>query len=346
MTEAVAAAPEKSVKRIGWALLALALVTPALMGAAGILSAYKVGQLTAEVGFAWLGAAIVIDLLTRKRDAVTKANGRIVAAVLALVMALVSGFNVYRDTQKIDSAKKELIEQFMATTVEARNAPTPAAAPAEPVSATPVIAATPAPEPKPFIANEADRMVSFMNAMKVRAKVFAEQSAALDRKFNSVDMGTVLAPQAVTSKAGIAASRKTLSYFKGLINERDSMLKQHFIQSEQVIRSQGLTDHEIREAIAGMRGPQDESVKAYAALSTAQLGSLKATGDILDFTERSLGRLVVQNGQLMFQTQPELDEYNRLMQVLTDLAAKEDVVTQRVAALQQKSRQNLVDQLK
>lgn len=346
MTDVVAAAPEKSVKRMGWALLALALATPALLGAAGILTAYKVGQLTVEVGFAWLVAAVIVDLFTRKRDAVAQANGRIVAALLALVMALVSGFNAYRDTQKIDSAKKELIEQFMATTVEARSAPAKITAPAEPVSAAPVTAATPSPEPKPFIANEADRMVSFMSAMKVRAKDFAEKSAALDRKFNSVDMSTVLAPQAVTSKAGIAASRKTLSYFKGLINERDSMLNQHYIQTEQMIRSQGLTDREIQQALLGMRGPQDETVKAFVALSTAQLASLKATGDILDFAERSLGRLVVQNGQLMFQTQPELDEYNRLMQVLTSRATEEAEVTQRVAALSQKSRQNLVDQLK
>lgn len=71
-----------------------------------------------------MGAAIVIDLLTRKRDAVTKANGRIVAAVLALVLSLVTGFNVYRDDKKVDTSKKELIEQFMASTVEAKNNPT------------------------------------------------------------------------------------------------------------------------------------------------------------------------------------------------------------------------------
>ncbi|MFM2049698.1 MAG: hypothetical protein RL682_189 [Pseudomonadota bacterium] len=350
MTEVVAAEPEKSVKRMGWALLALALATPALLGAAGILSAYKVGELTAQIGFAWLFAALAIDLVLKRRDVISKARGRIVAAALTLVMSLVSGFNVYRDTQKVDTAKRELIESFMATTVEARNAPLLAATP-EQVGTAQAPAASPAPVApnpvnKPFVANEADRMVGFMNAMKVRAKAFAEQSAALDRKFNAVDMGTVLTPQALTSKDGIQASRKTLDYFKGLINERDKMLKQHFISTEQVIRSQGLTDREVNEAIAGMRGPQDESVKVYAALSAAQLASLKATSDIVNFAERSLGRVVVQNAQMMFQTQPELDEYNRLMQVLTVMATKEEAVTQQVATLSQKRKQSLVDQLK
>jgi hypothetical protein len=312
----------------------------------GVIDARKAGELTVYVGFAWLGAAVIIDLLTRKRDALKKANGRIVAAALALVVGLTSAFNSYQGDKKVDAAKTELIEQFMATTVQARNEPAPATS--QPEAPPPAVGA-PAeatPPTKPFIANEADRMVSFLNAMKVRAKEFAEQSTALDRKFNSTDMSAVLVPQTLTRKDGIQTSRKTLDRYKGLVQERNSMLKQHFIQTEQVIRNQGLTEREINEALAGMRGPQNESVKAYADLSAAQLLSLKATGDILDFAERSLGRVVVQNGQMMFQTQPELDEYNRLMQVLTAVAANEEVVTQRVTVLSQKSKQHLVDQLK
>ena len=48
----------------------------------------------------------------------------------------------------------------------------------------------------------------------------------------------------------------------------------------------------------------------------------------------------------MFQTQPELDEYRRLMQLLTDAAAKEDAVSQRVNAFAQQTKQNMVNQLK
>lgn len=346
MTVAVATAPEQSAKRIGWGLLVLALASPFLMSGIRVIDARKAGELTVYVGFAWLSAAIIIDLLTRKRDAVTKANGRVVAATLSLVMALVSGFNSYQDNKKVDTAKKELIEQFMATTVEARNAPAQTTAAPEPAAMAPAAPAEATPSAKPLIANEADRMVSFMNAMKPRAKAFAEQSAALDRKFNSMDMSTVLVPQALTNNDGIQASRKTLDRYKGLVTERDNMLKQHFIQTEKVIRSQALTEREVNEALAGMRGSQDETVKAYADLSAAQLASLKATGDIVNFAERTIGRVVVQEGKMMFQTQPELDEYNRLMQVLTQVAAKEESVAQRVTALSQKSKQNLVDQLK
>lgn len=345
MTEAVAAAPEKSVKRMGWALLALALASPALMGAAGILSAYKVGELTAQIGFAWLAAAIVIDLLTRKRDAVTKANGRIVAAVLALVLVLVTGFNVYRDDKKVDTAKKELIEQFMASSVEARNAPAPTAA--VPVQMPVAEAATPTPiVPAPAGASDADKTVAILAAMKVRAKQFAETSVALDRKFSAVDLTTVLSPQSMLGAAGIRTSRTTLEAYKGLIRERGVMLDKHFAATEQIMRGAGLSERELNNGLAGINSSKRPILQTYADLDAAQLASVKASMDILNFAERGLGRMTAQNGKLMFQTQPELSEYRRLMQVLTDVAAKEDVVTRRVAALQQKSKQSMADQLK
>lgn len=352
MTDAVVAAPEKSVKRIGWVILALALAAPALVGAVGVMTAFKVGELTAQVGFAWLGSAIVIDLLTRKKDAVTKANGRIVAAVLALVLALVTGFNVYRDTQKVDSAKKELIEQFMVSTVEARNATAPAAAPV-PDTATPAAMATPlqdqAPAPavqKVAATSDADKAVAVLNAMKVRAKQFAEESGVIDRKFNAVDLSTVLVAQNIVSKAGIDASRKKLSAYKAAIADRDAMLKKHFVLSEQIIRNSGMSEREVNDGLAGLNSSKGPISQNYADLTRTQLASVNATEAVLNFAQKSLGRITVQDGQPMFQTQPELDEYRRLIQVLTDSAAAEDVVTQRVQAQMQKSKQAMVDQLK
>lgn len=346
MTETTTAAPEQSVKRIGWGLIALALGAPALMGAVGILSAFKVGELTVQVGFAWLVAAVVIDLLTKKRDALVKANGRIVAAVLALVVALVAGFNVYRDTQKVDSAKRELIEQFMQTSVAAK------AAHAEGTAQVAQAAAAQKPAPAMPVAqqaaatSDADKAVGLFNAMKVRAKQFAEESAAIDRKFNAVDLSTVLAAQNLVNKASLDASRKKLNSYKAAIAERDAMLEKHFTLSEQLIRGSGLSEREVNDGLAGLNSNKGTVQKSYADLTEAQMASVKATEDILDFAQKGLGRIAVQNGQPMFQTQSELDEYRRLFQVLTDAASAEAAIAERVQAQAQKSKQNLVDQLK
>ena len=80
--------------------MALALASPILMSTVGVISAGKAGELLVQVGFAWLAAAIAIDLLTRKRDAVAKANGRILAAAIALILAGSAVLSDYRDNKK------------------------------------------------------------------------------------------------------------------------------------------------------------------------------------------------------------------------------------------------------
>lgn len=346
MSAEIAVAPDKSVKRLGWGLLTLALASPVLMASVGFVSAAKAGELTVQVGFAWLAAAVAIDLLTRKRDAVAKGNGRIVAAVLALVMALVSGFNVYRDTQKVDTAKKELIEQFMASTVEAKTAsvlePAPvalAAAPQQEQAVVPVAQ-------KMATTSEADRVVGYLNMLKARAKKFAEDSGAIDLKFNAVDLSTVLLAQNLVSKSSIEASRRKLNSYKAINGERVAMINQHFVLSEQIIRGSGLSEREVNDGMAGLNSSKGIVTQNYADLTRAQLGSITATEDILNFAQRGLGRISVQTGQPMFQTQSELDEYQRLIQALTDAAATETAIAQKVAAQTQKSMQAMVDKLK
>lgn len=340
-TLAVVPAPEKSAKRTGWALLALALASPILMSAVGVISAGKAGELTVQAGFAWLVAAIVIDLLTRKRDAITKANGRVVAATAALVLAGIAIYTDYRDNRKVDTAKKELIEQFMASSVEARNAPAQASSSGKPDTANPAPFV-----PAPAGASDADKSVSVLAAMTVQAKKFVETSAALERKFSALDVTQVLSPQNLLSAEGIKASRATLATFQGLIRERGAMLTNHFALMEQIIRSSGFSQGELANGLAGMEAGKGPVQKTYEELDAVQFAIVKATEDLVNFAERGLGRIRVQNGQLMFQTQPELDEYRRLMQLLTDAATKEGAVSQRVNALAQQTKQNMVNQLK
>ena len=123
-------------------------------------------------------------------------------------------------------------------------------------------------------------------------------------------------------------------------------LKQHFIASEQIVRGSGLTEREVNEGMAGLNSSKGAIMQNYADLTSAQLGSVTATEDILNFAQRGLGRITVQNSQPMFQSQPELDEYQRLMQALTAAVATETAVTQKVTAQGQKSKQYIVDQLK
>jgi hypothetical protein len=342
--------PAKPVARLGWGLLVLALATPLILGAAGILPAFKVGEFTVQVGFAWLAAAVVIDLILRKRDAVIKANGRIVASTLALVMALSVSFTWYRDTQKVDTAKKELIEQFMKSTVEAKTGgPSPAAPEASaaaltsnPPAAIPATATTPT--KTSAVGSEADRTVAVLQGMKSRVKKLAEDFAALDRKFTDNDLGSVLKAENLVTHEAIQASRRKVETFKTLIAERNTILKQHFVSSESLIRNSGLTEREMNDGLAGLNSGKDNTLRNYENLGVAQLSSLRLIGDLLTFADNSVGRTSVKDGQMMFQTQPELDEYRRLLAAIGESAAREEIATKKVQEMAQGQKQSLVDE--
>lgn len=343
MATEISGTTAKSAVRIGWGLLVVALAVPSILGAAGILSAFKVGEFTVQVGFSWLAAAVVIDLILKKRDSVIKANGRIVAATLALVAALSVSLTWYRDNQNVDTAKKELIEQFMKSTVEAKNAAAAPAAP-QPAASAQIPGPLAATAVVPAAGSEADRAVAFLQAMKGRVKKFAEDFAALDRKFTANDLASVLKAENLVTREAIQASRKKVETFKALINERNAILKQHFVSSEAFIRNSGLSEREMNEGLAGLNSGKDNTLRNYANLGVAQLASLKLIGELLTFAENSVGRTSVKDGQMMFQTQPELDEYRRLIGAIVESAANEEVATQRVQEMAQQQKQNLVDE--
>lgn len=345
MTEAVDGVKEQSSKRIGWGLMALAIASPVLMSAIGVISAYKAGELTVYVGVAWLAAAIVTDLFTRKRSATSKANGRILAAGLAFMVAGAAVFNDYRDAQKIDTAKKELIEQFMVSTVGTKPTSDEVAKPAV-LSTVPQQPSVPIAQHATAGTSDADKAVGVLNAMKARAKQFAEESAEIDRRFNAIDLSSVLVAQNLVSKLSIDSSRKKLNAYKAAIADRDAMLKNHFVLSEQIIRNSGMNQRDVSDGMAGLNSNKGPITQNYADLTTAQLASVTAIEGILNFAERNLGRITDQGGQAMFQTQAELDEYRQLFQVLTDAVAVETAITQKVQAQAQQSKQALVDQLK
>lgn len=354
MTTEILDKPAKTTVRIGWGLLAMALAAPSIMAAMGLISAFKCGELTVQVGFAWLVTAVVIDIIFKKREAMTKAKGRIVAAVLALVLAFGAGITLYQDTHRVNEAKKELIEQFMASTVEGNRATTSAPSVAEAASSAAVAAiasqtpVVPAPHPVKIEASgsEADRAVALYGQMKVRAKKMAEDFSALDQKFTATDLGAVLKPDNMVTREGIQSSRKKVETFKALINQRNTILQQHFTTSEQIIRGSGLSERETNDALAGLNSGKGTILQSYADLGKAQLDSLKIISGLLNFGERTLGRTSLKDGQIMFQIQADLDEYMRFVQQITDSSAKEEIATQKISAQAQYHKQNLVDEYK
>jgi hypothetical protein len=309
----------------------------------GILSTFEFGEFAVQVGFGWLFFAVIGDLLLRKKDPQFRAKGRLVASSIALLMALNIGFTHFREEQKTSAIRKDLIEHFMAATVDADRAPgiSPSTTLAQGTE-SPSVGLSEG-QPTGTVPGHLD---AYLNAGKKRAKDFAEESAAINRKFSSIDLSGVLLPKNLTNKASIDASRRTLNSYKAVIAERDATLVNHFALTEKITRSSNLTEKEVREGLAGLESGKALAVKNYGDLTRVQLATVAASEAILDFAEQNLGHMGVKNGQPLFETQPQLDEYRRLVGILNVAVSNESVVSKKVEGDARKLRQSMADSIK
>ena len=337
---------DKSTELIGRGLIALAISSPILLALVDFLDARKAGELTVYVLLVLLVSDAISNQLTRTRKSLSKAKGRIAIAVIALVLILTSAFSSYHDKQKVKDATKELVKEFMTATIDARNTPIQTSSQDEVLENASVLPQAIEQSSNPFIENEADRALRTIEALKPMVKRQVKEKEEFNRKFNAVDLSKALAPQTLTTKDGIRATRKTLETYKTLITERDSMVEKHLVEGEKLFRSQGLTENEIKRALKGMRGPQDENVKMVAELSSAQFAGVEAIFNILAFAESTLGRVTLQDGSLIFQTQAKLDEYNQLLDDYNEISIKEENLLKRAFAISAENKQSMAEVLK
>jgi hypothetical protein len=339
--------PVRSTGRVAWILVALALVTPVLLSAIGVIGSGKAGYLFVQYGFGWLIGAVLVDLLLRSRSAQAKANGRVVVAAGTFAMAVVAGASLYYDEHRIGEAKSQLVEDFMKTTVDAARVEQTPRAKSTAVDVTPPSSISP---PVPVVAEASahrsttDKMVAYLAGVKESAKGLALENATLERKFANLDLGAVMSAERLSSAEGIQRSRAEVARMQALVREREAIQQRYFSDVESKIKAAGFDESDLRDVSQGFAEGKANTQKLYADLGAAQARSLKAVSDLLDFVYGLQGRTSVQNGQLMFQTQPELDEYQRRFGKLQEAAAAEDVVSKRTLQQVQKNKQAVADE--
>lgn len=335
-------AAKQSATRIGWALLAFALSTPFISIAAGAMTPYKAGELAFYLFFGWLVAATVVDRMLNKRNPLTRAKGRIGVGLFAVIAGLGLGVSSYQDTRRLTEAKKELIEQFMTSAVEAKRAP------AESPAVAPVAAADPVPMPSPnksASGSSTDKMVALMGAMQTQVKLLAENFGNIERKFNSVNLGEAFKPENVASREEIQKTRKKVAYLQSVVEERKAILRKYFVTVESLIRNSGLDAVEMNNAIQGFNSGKSNTERMYAELGQVQTAYFKAATNLLDYCESFLGRPFESDG-LRAMSDADMDELVRLNNALPEIAAREQIIVKQIEKQALERRQELVNEYK
>lgn len=251
----------------------------------------------------------------------------------------------WRDAHRVTEAKKELIEAFMQATVSAAQ-PQPSTPMADslPTQSAPTTLALAQSLKSAAGSNTAEKQVAFMKGVQVRATKWATEAGALERKFAAIDLSDVLKPENLTSGPAIAASRQKVRQVQALINERNTALRRYLADSAEYFRTVDIDEPSRREATSSFEPGRDNSLKAHNELGSAQFASLQSILEILDFAEKNLGRTSVQDDQIMFQTQPQLDQYQSIFASIQRAEAQEEAVSKKIGELQKASRKSMLDE--
>ena len=180
---------------------------------------------------------------------------------------------------------------------------------------------------------ETEKLTAFMARMELRAKMTGEELAALNGQFAANRLGTVIQPKNLVSKDALQASRRKVDTFKALVARRSTLLWQHFSEMEKLVAGSGLSERDARAAMAGADANRAAVLKAYDDIGQAQLNGARALDDLLAFAQRNLGHTAVKDGEMIFDAQPVLDDYRRIMLMLDAAGRKEDEATRNLMNL-------------
>lgn len=225
---------------------------------------------------------------------------------IALVAGLIRvGAKVERDRKADEAALQEMQAAFAARKASLNGQPTADA---------------------PIEASSADEGTLLQRAAAIMTK-FQRQASAADiaymQALADLRLEGVLSPQRLTSREGIERNRATLEQAQAGLRKYDAANNARLVAFEAEIM--GLKD--ARGFAAFMSGFEAQRKKTYERNARALINQRQMFDAALAVTEFMAGRMhsaQAEGDTLMFQTDADLREYNRLIGAVHALAAEEE----------------------
>lgn len=194
------------------------------------------------------------------------------------------------------------------------------------------------------VAKEQDVAKAFVREALVFQAQQQEKFERLGARFEEVTVAQYLTAEALTSPAGVAAGKAALEKFRSLLQERNLLLQTYVAESVALIES--VPSAEARAAAESTAGPQRVATeRLYKMLDRTQGEQAAAIGAIFDWAAANSGDFGASNGQLVFSTVKQHQEFQALVTRLQTAenavtAAAEEAQNAEAAALEKRARVN------
>lgn len=342
MADELKAAQEKATSRkqkfLVWGLLLLAWCLPALTSPWSGMSAFRAGELFSYLFMTTLVVMVVVQLVFKGSSPEIKAKSDL---TVALLLFLGSGYLVLNakldSVQLADSAEKlkAVVEANQQQMLKAQSAPSvPVTTPPAPSPVQEVVSSPSSDSPKVKMAKMLDKIVEVSKRQEVRVSDFMA-------RFNQLDLTNILAPEVLTSGPGLADAHHKFKTFKSLVAERTKIYDDIFAENKSIIMTSGLTAKELKEALVGFEQGEKRFKQAIAGMAKPQNEMADLGIQIVDMCQRNLGVFKTSQGNILFQTQAQLDFYQSRMARFVELVKVEETATRAYAELVQASQQNI-----
>lgn len=329
---------------IAWSIFLGATVLYLLSG--NFLEADQLGYYFGRGLFYFLLLVIVLGFIGRKKPSELKDTLDLVGAVIWAGFLLFVVIHLSSKKLEVEAAKSA-IREFAQTGRDVIE--TQKAAVDKGVAETPIIVQqqqtniTPPPSNLPHRstppASSAQDLFQKLNEFvkQISQRTLADQ-AQIASDTEKLGLETMLVPQTLTSKDGIEQNRAKIKAYSELVERRLALFRSAMSEMDQQVSTlaTGRPDKFEVEFLRGYAEGKKNRVELEATMYANQKAAIAALTEMNEFMAARVGRTMTQSGQLLFQTQEELDTYNKyLMEIQQQAQIESDIQKRYQEALQQ-----------
>ncbi|MFB9244008.1 hypothetical protein IV454_00615 [Massilia antarctica] len=300
--------PDQTVSRVDFLAniaLATGFLLPLWAAMSGSGDAYAAGRF---IGGSLVAVFLILALLKgilKTHLPLRMACAKLAVALILILISLGKIGAMKRDMGAIRAAGQQLVATM--------NETGEAAGPAAPVAAS----------------EEARQVVAFVNGAGALLKRQVAERELLDKEFEKLDMSTLLTPEALTSRTGIAASRAKMARYGELLIQRDQMIIASVEEGRVYVRTANVPEHYRGSELGAGAQVGAETLKLNAQLTAVGKEFIKAVGKVLDFAQSQLGKASFQNGKLMFASERDVATFRALSREMEGIGVREAAVVER-----------------
>ncbi|OAM53208.1 hypothetical protein A7981_07370 [Methylovorus sp. MM2] len=302
------------------ALLVLSFSLPFILSSITKSKSFQPAEMVGEMLFYFLLAGGFAYAWTKGNTKLERARLYLTFSLLFLALSVYLNYQKWQEIQSVKHALNEIItvvdnaKQQMELSNSGQSARSQASAAIKDEST----------------GNQTDIQILAKGTARL-AEEFGRRMLDLNKRYLSSRIDKALSPANLTSQSGISESRAIVENVLELNAERLAMVLNYYKEIKSFIDSADVLQANKDSYLVGVEDFKPQTLKAYYEMDRVGNAYLQDANDIINLAENNLGKISINNGQLIFPNKESLGSYNFHLQNIITLAEEETAIRTKLA---------------